>query len=200
MAIDNSLESNLFILGDVENMARSWMLVKTSIDEANSLQISPGDGLYIALHVVQNGTTFAARKKFLFDVYSGCLRSNCDETIRIIALDDTQALSVLLLSMLPGISGIKSPTMDVCFHGPMYLEVVVVVNLMESGIVLKESIRPTIPFIGRFSILLQWDHYGSIGRCERFGNADIARTMSHRFGIRVPFHWCKVYSQNNRVQ
>jgi len=38
MGIDNSLESNLFILGDVEDMARSWMLAKTSIDsEVNSL-------------------------------------------------------------------------------------------------------------------------------------------------------------------
>ena len=53
MGIDNSLESNVFILGDVENIARSWMLVKTSIDEVNSLRIS---GLYITSHLMWSKT------------------------------------------------------------------------------------------------------------------------------------------------
>jgi len=111
---------------------------------------------------------------------AGCLGSNCNETIRVIALDDTQALSVLLLSMLPGISGIKSPTMAGCLCRPVHLEVVVVVGFVESEIALKESIRPTIPFFGRFSVLLEQNSCGSIGRCERFGNADILHLWNLR--------------------
>lgn len=80
---------------------------------------------------------------------------------------------------------------------PVYLEVFVIIDVVESEILLKESIRPTIPgpFVGKVSRLFKWNSDGSIGRCERFVNA---RTrIYYRFGMLVPFHWHKVHSQNN---
>jgi len=151
-----------------------------SVDEMDTIGISPGDTLYIAFYAVQNSATLAALTKLFVDTSWGCLGSNCNKAVRIVALDDTQALLVLLLSLLPGIGETEATTMSMRFGCPVYLEVIIVVKVMESEIALEEPIWPSIPSTGKFfamAILLSQDDRGSISRWNRVRILNVVYTF-----------------------
>ena len=85
---------NLFCLGDIKYMTRFQMVVVSCVGKMHPFQVCPQSRANTARDMKQDSTAFTGFAQLPVDPLWGCLGSNNDFAVRIIAFNDSQGVPV----------------------------------------------------------------------------------------------------------